>query len=103
MSAPARPRAASPRTDDPAGRRFYTFDPAAIGAALGLPGGRALWPGGAGRARRARRALPAPARSMPRPTNKHLGYAITWYGLAPALVGVFAVFARRRLKEAPLA
>jgi surfeit locus 1 family protein len=36
---------------------------------------------------------------MPRPSNNHLGYAITWYGLAAALVGVFAVWARRRLKD----
>ena len=26
-------------------------------------------------------------------TNSHLGYAITWYGLAAALAGVFASFA----------
>src|SRR3712207_6865563 len=26
-------------------------------------------------------ALPAAARSLPRPNNPHLGYAITWYGL----------------------
>ena len=87
--------------DDPAGRRFYTFDPAAIGAALGLPGVApfglvALAPEGA-----APGALPIPARSLPRPTNSHLGYAITWYGLALALVGVFIAFARRRLREAP--
>lgn len=30
--------------------------------------------------------------------NNHLGYAITWYGLAAALVGVYGVFAWRRLK-----
>jgi surfeit locus 1 family protein len=36
---------------------------------------------------------------MPRPANNHLGYAITWYGLAAALAGVFAVWARRRLKD----
>jgi surfeit locus 1 family protein len=81
--------------DDPAARRFYTFDPAAIGAALGLPGTEpfalvALGPGG---------ALPDPDRRMPRPANNHLGYAITWYGLAAALAGVFAVWARRRLKD----
>ena len=63
--------------------------------------GRALRPGGAGGARRAPNALPAAARSIPRPTNSHLGYAITWYGLAAALVGVFVVFAHRRLKEVP--
>lgn len=84
--------------DDTAGRRFFTFDPAAIGATVGLatepfavvalggPGGMA---GG----------LPDPARTLPRPRNNHLGYAITWYGLALSLLGVFAVWMRRRLKE----
>ena len=31
-------------------------------------------------------------------TNSHLGYAITWYGLAAALAGVFASFAWTRLR-----
>lgn len=88
-------------TDDEAGRRFYTFDPAAIGRALGLSGVApfglvALAPPGT-----PPDALPAAARSLPRPNNPHLGYAITWYGLAAALVGVFVVFAHRRLKEPP--
>ena len=83
-------------SDDPAGRRFYTFDPAAIGSALGFDrvapfGLVALAPADAPPA-----ALPAAARSLPRPNNPHLGYAITWYGLAAALVGVFIAFARRR-------
>ena len=30
--------------------------------------------------------------------NSHLGYAITWYGLAVALLGVYGVFVWRRLK-----
>lgn len=82
-------------TDDVAGRRFYTFDPAAIGAALGLPrvapwGLVALGEAG---------GLPEPARGLPRPTNNHLGYVITWYGLAVALLGVVIAWARRRLKE----
>ena len=76
--------ACSPPTDDTAGRRFYTFDPAAIGAALGLRAGRAVRPGGAGRGTA---ELPDPAARLPRPSNNHLGYAITWYGLAAALVG----------------
>ncbi|PWS37862.1 hypothetical protein DFH01_00665 [Falsiroseomonas bella] len=80
-------------TDDPAGRRFYTFDPPAIGRALGLAevapyGLVALGTQGGG--------LPDPARTLPRPTNNHLGYAITWYGLALSLVGVLAAFALRR-------
>jgi surfeit locus 1 family protein len=31
-------------------------------------------------------------------TNNHLGYAFTWYGLAAALVAVFASFAWTRLR-----
>ncbi|APT58915.1 hypothetical protein RGI145_19180 [Roseomonas gilardii] len=109
-------------SDDPVGRRFYTFDPSVIGPALGLtqvapyalvalalpqapgsasgppdaPAGRALAApaGGAPAA-----PLPQPARAMPRPDNPHLGYAVTWYGTALALVGVFAAFAWRRLKD----
>lgn len=32
-------------------------------------------------------------------SDKHLGYALTWYGLALTLVGVFAAFAYQRLKR----
>jgi surfeit locus 1 family protein len=31
--------------------------------------------------------------------NSHLGYAITWFGLAAALLAVFVLYARRRLSE----
>lgn len=87
-------------TDDVPGRRFYVFDPAAIGAALDLPdvlpfGLVALAPAGQPVGQPGG-TLPAAARSLPRPTNPHLGYAITWYGLACALVGVAVVFAARR-------
>ncbi|MBO1076389.1 SURF1 family protein [Roseomonas marmotae] len=87
-------------TDDTAGRRFYTFDPHAIGAALELPetapyGLVAMQPAGSP----AGAALPQPARHMPRPTNSHLGYVITWYGLALSALGVFIAWARIRLKE----
>ena len=35
--------------------------------------------------------------------NRHLEYALTWYGLALTLIGVFAAFARARLRsEGPL-
>jgi surfeit locus 1 family protein len=86
--------------DDLAGRRFYTFDPAVIGQALELPAVApfalvALAPPGTPPA-----SLPAAARAIPRPNNPHLGYAITWYGLAVALVGVFIAFAWRRLQDA---
>ncbi len=30
--------------------------------------------------------------------NNHLGYALTWYGLAATLIGVFSAFAWQRLR-----
>ena len=84
-------------TDDLPGRHFHTFDPAAMGGALGLPRVAPFGLVALGDAR----TLPEPARTLPRPTNNHLGYVITWYGLAVALVGVFLVWARRRVKEHP--
>jgi surfeit locus 1 family protein len=81
-------------TDDPVRRRFYTLDPAAIGAALGAERVApftvvALGPAG---------TLPAPARSLPRPPNDHLSYAITWYGLALVLLVVFTIWSRKVLR-----
>jgi surfeit locus 1 family protein len=101
---PAQARGWLSAADDPARRRFFTFDPAVIGAALGLgavePFGLVALAG----PEDAAGALPAPATAMPRPTNPHLGYAITWYGLAFALIGVFIAWARRpRLKDDPTA
>jgi surfeit locus 1 family protein len=92
---PAEPAGFFSARDDAPGRRFYSFDPAAIGAALGLPRVAPYLLVAIGEAR----GLPDPARAVPRPSNNHLGYAITWYGLAAALVGVFLAWARRRLKD----
>jgi len=82
--------------DNPADRHFYTLDPAAIGAALGerlapftLIALGPTPPGGA----------PDPAHALPRPRNAHLSYAITWYGLAAALIVIFALWAQRTLRE----
>ena len=79
--------------DDVAGRHFYTLDPAAIGAALGLDRVApfiliALGPPPP-------EGVPIPAEHLPQPPNNHLAYAITWYGLAAVLVVVFAVWARK--------
>jgi len=81
--------------DDVAGRHFYTLDPAAIGAALGLDRVApfiliALGPPPP-------EGVPIPAEHLPQPPNNHLAYAITWYGLAAALVVVFAVWARKAI------
>jgi surfeit locus 1 family protein len=82
--------------DDPAARIFYTLDPAAIGTSLGLPHVApfiliALGPAPP-------ELWPDPAKHLPQPPNNHLSYAITWYGLAVALVVIFLVWARRTLR-----
>jgi surfeit locus 1 family protein len=85
-------------SDDVEGLHFYTLNAATIGAALGAPGVETFvlvalrTPQGLAPARDA----PVPAESLPRPPNNHLQYALTWFGLAGALIGVFAVWAFRR-------
>lgn len=81
--------------DDPSARLFYTLDPQAIGAALGLPVVEpftlvALGPTPA-------RGWPDPAHTLPRPPNNHLQYALTWYGLAVVLLVVFGSYVRKTL------
>ncbi len=86
---------------DPDRGDWYVRDPAAIAAAFGL--GRvapffvdadaAPNPGG----------LPLGGTTRIRFRNDHLGYAITWYGLAAALAGVYAVWAYGQLRRRTLA
>jgi surfeit locus 1 family protein len=45
-------------------------------------------------------ALPEGGRTRINFPNDHLGYALTWFGLALALAGVFGVFAWQRLRQA---
>ena len=85
-------------TDDPAARRFFTLNPKAIGEAIGQPHVRpfvivalaADAPAGA-----VVTNFPDAAQHLPRPPNNHLSYAITWYGLAVALLAIFMVWARK--------
>ncbi len=95
--------------DSPAQRQFFTFDTAAIGAALGItPAPFGLTVVGAGPARSEggfgaspaphRGALPDPARGFPAPRNPHLGYAVTWFGLAIAWVVIFSLWGWRRVR-----
>jgi surfeit locus 1 family protein len=84
-------------TDDLAMRQFYTLDPAAIGAALGL---RAVAPFTlVALGPPPPEGYPDPARHLPRPPNDHLSYAITWYGLAATLVVVFTAYARKVIRS----
>ncbi|WP_428487578.1 SURF1 family protein [Rhodopila sp.] len=79
--------------DDLATRQFYTLDTATIAMALRLPAPLpftliALGPASS-------IEYPVPAQTLPRPPNNHLTYAITWYGLAVALIVIFIVWARK--------
>lgn len=91
-------RGALAATDDPARRTFYTRDIAAMARAMGLDPARVApfsvdadrlaVPGG----------LPQGGETALTFPNRHFEYAMTWYGLALTLVGVFIVFARQRLQ-----
>ena len=81
-------------SDDTVARRFYTLDPAKIGAALGLSRTApftliAMGNGG----------MPEPATALPRPPNDHLNYALTWFALGLSLLVVFAAYARKVLRS----
>jgi surfeit locus 1 family protein len=78
--------------DDPARNLWFTRDPLAMAKARGWGPVAPFYveqeapvpPGG----------LPKPGALMVRLPNDHLGYAITWFGLALVLAGVFSVWAR---------
>jgi surfeit locus 1 family protein len=97
--------------DDPGRRRFYNFDAGAIARSLGAPDalpyaltvvvpGAPLGPSGLGSTPPAQRGpVPDAAHGFPEPNNPHLGYAITWFGLALAWIAIFALWASRRIRE----
>lgn len=88
--------------DDPARNAWFSRDPAVFAAAQALPSGTVApyivdanfdpgLPGG----------LPQGGETIVSFPNNHLQYAVTWFGLALALVGVFVAFARSRLRTSP--
>jgi len=84
--------------DDPAHGQWFTRDPDAIARVLRLTDAApftldedaAAVPGG----------LPQGGETILDIPNDHLSYALTWFGLAAGLVGVFAVYAWRRTRGA---
>jgi surfeit locus 1 family protein len=82
--------------DDVPGRRFYTLDPARIGAALGLKRVAPFTLIVLGK--REPGVYPMPAEHLPHPPNNHLEYALTWFGLAAVVIFEFGFWARQRLR-----
>lgn len=83
--------------DDPSHNLWFARDPAAIASAEGLDAVAPFYveqeepapPGG----------LPQPGKLVVRLPNNHLQYALTWFGLALALVAVFAALAVKSIRE----
>jgi surfeit locus 1 family protein len=86
--------------DDTEAHLFYTLNPAAIGAAMGLPSVEPFTLVALGTPRPG--VYPMPVDTLPRPANNHLQYAITWYGLAVVLAVIFIVWARKDPLAQPL-
>ena len=79
--------------DDPAARRWYGWDIGGIGEAVGrplLPLVLVAEPSAAAA------DLPHVEPVSVEYRNNHLGYAVTWYGLAASLIAVYAAFSLRQ-------
>ncbi|PPD44444.1 MAG: surfeit locus 1 family protein [Methylocystis sp.] len=86
-------------SDDPARFIWYTRDPAAISAALGVASAAPFFTIALQSPQSAvPNGFPRLVSATPEIVNNHLSYAFTWFSLALALLVVFAVFARGRLK-----
>lgn len=85
--------------DDTAGNVWFSRDPALFAALGGLAAERvapytidiSFDPGLVG-------GLPQGGETLVQFPNNHLGYALTWFGLAGGLAAVFVIFARGRLR-----
>jgi surfeit locus 1 family protein len=82
------------------GRRFYTRDNAAMARSLGLDGPVAPWTLFAVTSSNPDWRALEPSAPPAAFANNHLGYAITWFGLALALAGVYIALLRRKLRPA---
>jgi surfeit locus 1 family protein len=83
--------------DDALHRRFFVLDPSVIGAALGVGPVLPFTLVALGTPEPQR--FPIPAATLPRPANDHLGYALTWFSLAGALVVMFTLWCRKVLRS----
>lgn len=82
--------------NDPARNAWYRRNPADIERAFGLKGVLPFMLDATGEY--LPNMLPQPNETKLKFTNNHLGYALTWYGLACTLIGVFSAFVWERLR-----
>ncbi|MDB5420953.1 MAG: Surfeit locus 1 family protein [Brevundimonas sp.] len=95
------PKAGGGMTPAPADNRFYARDSAAIAKALGAenPSEFTLFALSSTNPEIAALGASAPPAAF---ANNHLGYAMTWFGLAIALVGFYLALVWRRMRPEPL-
>ncbi|MPY71760.1 MAG: SURF1 family protein [Alphaproteobacteria bacterium] len=80
--------------NDPAKGDWFTVDPKAMAAHLGLEDAAPWWVAANPGPDPAR--LPVGGQGAEELPNPHLQYALTWFGIAAALVAVYLVMLRRR-------
>ena len=83
------------------GRRFYARDNVAMARALGVDGPVSPWTLFALISSNPEWLALKPSAPPAAFSNNHLGYAITWFGLALALAGVYIALLRRKLRGDP--
>lgn len=91
------PTKLSSMTPAPEGLSFYGRDNEAMARALGVTGPVSTWTVYASSAINPETPGVHPVVPPPAFTNNHLGYALTWFGLAVALIILYMVLLRRRL------
>lgn len=87
----------------PSNGRFFARDPQAMAAALKADGPVADWTLFAVTSSNPDWQALTPSAPPAAFSNNHLGYALTWFGLALALVVFYGVLLRRRLRTEPSA
>lgn len=88
----------APMTPPAEGRIFYGRDAAAMARALGVAGGVAPWTLYAVTSSNPEWGALKPSAPPAAFSNNHLGYALTWFGLAAALAAVYAALVWRRFR-----
>lgn len=83
--------------DDPAKNVWFVRDPAAMAVAVGLDPSRVAPFTVDAFAGESPAGIPQGGETVVSFSNNHLGYAITWYGLAAALVVVYGLMLRKRM------